>query len=247
MHRNFKVIFFDLGNTLIYSRLPWPDILAEADQALVNELHRQGCMVDRQIFIEEFVTDLRDYYRERDLDHIEFTTEYILQHLLHEFGFVLPARQVRTALNAMYAVTQANWFLEEDALPTLRTLQSQGYRLGLISNASDGDDVRTLLANHCLTEYFDPILISAEVGMRKPHPHIFKMALTLCDTAPENTVMVGDTLEADILGARNAGMISVWITQHANPDTCGADIQPDASAAALSELPDLLLRLASHR
>lgn len=247
MPRNFEVIFFDLGNTLIYSRLPWPDILAEADQALVDALHRQGCMVDRQVFIEEFVADLRDYYRERDVDQIEFTTEYILQHLLHEFGFGLPAAQVRAALNAMYAVTQANWFLEEDALPMLKTLQGQGYRLGLISNASDGEDVRTLLANHGLTQYFDPVLISAEVGMRKPHPHIFKIALTLCNTPPENTVMVGDTLEADILGANNAGMTSVWVTRRASPDTNHADIQPDASAAALIELPDILTSLAAHR
>jgi putative hydrolase of the HAD superfamily len=135
--------------------------------------------------------------------------------------------------------------VEEDAISTLDALKGLGLRLGLVSNAGDAHDVDTLVDQHHLRSYFEQVIISALVGVRKPNPHIFKLALDHFKVAPDNTVMVGDTLGADILGARNARIASVWITRRAHRSDNRAHedtIQPDAVINRLSELPALLER-----
>jgi HAD superfamily hydrolase (TIGR01509 family) len=99
--------------------------------------------------------------------------------------------------------------LYPDSLPTLKYLRNKGYRIGIISNAppSTADSVKKL----GLDKYAEPILISGIVGVTKPNPEIFKLALKLSGTEPENAVHVGDVYEADVLGARSAGMKAVLI------------------------------------
>ena len=98
-----------------------------------------------------------------------------------------------------------------------------------------------------IRSFFDKILTSAGEGIRKPNPQIFQKLLDYWDLLPTQAAMVGDTLGADILGAKNAGIFSIWITRradtpanHAHGDT----IHPDATIDALNELPGLLDQLA---
>jgi 2-haloalkanoic acid dehalogenase type II len=146
----------------------------------------------------------------------------------------------------MYAVTQKFWKPEPDAHATLEQLRQEGYRLGLISNASDDADVQALVDNAGLRDYFEVILTSAAQGIRKPNPQIFWTALDSLDVLPAQAAMVGDTLGADILGAQNAGIFSIWVTRRAATpaNLAHADtIIPDARIDSLSSLPDLLNRL----
>jgi putative hydrolase of the HAD superfamily len=187
---------------------------------------------------------LNEYYVERDTEFIEISMEQILRTLLEQYGYQnAPSEHLRPALDAMYAVSQAHWKAEHDTHETLQRLCDQGYQLGLISNANDAEDVRKLIKIWDLGPYFEVILISADIGIRKPHPRIFEMALKELGVRPERAVMVGDTLGADVLGAQNAGMASVWITRRAaksaNRDHLDT-IQPDTTVSTLQELPDLL-------
>jgi FMN phosphatase YigB (HAD superfamily) len=119
-----------------------------------------------------------------------------------------------------------------------------GYRLGMISNAADDENVQELVDKGQLRPYFEFILSSAACGIRKPDPHIFQLALEHFRVPPEKTVMVGDTLEADILGANQLGIYSIWIPRHAeNPPEGELPIQPQAVVPSLSELPKLLEEL----
>jgi FMN phosphatase YigB (HAD superfamily) len=116
----------------------------------------------------------------------------------------------------------------------------------MISNAGDDADVQHLIDRAGLRPYFQVILSSAAQGIRKPNPRIFTTALAALKSTPGQAAMVGDTLGADILGARNAGIYAVWITRRADSpaNRAHADtIRPDATIAALSELPGLLDRL----
>ena len=140
---------------------------------------------------------------------------------------------------------EQRWKLEEDAISTLDALKDQGMRLGLVSNAGDAQDVHTLIDRHHLRPYFEQVIVSALAGVRKPNPRIFKLALDKFNVGPENAVMVGDTLGADILGAKNAGIASVWIMRRAYRSDNRAHedtIRPDAVIARLSELPPLLAK-----
>jgi FMN phosphatase YigB (HAD superfamily) len=128
----------------------------------------------------------------------------------------------------------------------LRYFQEQGYRLAIISNAADDNDVQTLVDNANIRPYIDLILTSAAVGIRKPNPRIFEIALEMMDIPNSRVAMVGDTLAADILGAQNANIYSIWITRRAdNPSnrTHANTINADMEIATLEELPRRLLQI----
>jgi len=113
----------------------------------------------------------------------------------------------------------------------------------MVSNAGDAQDVDALVEQHGLGEFFEFVLVSARVGIRKPDPRIFQMAMERMGATPEKTLMVGDTLGADILGARHAGIKSVWITRRADrPDNRDHldTIQPDYRIAVLGELLNIV-------
>lgn len=79
------------------------------------------------------------------------------------------------------------------------------YRLGLISNGT-GATQRAKLRALRVEELFNPVVISEEVGFRKPHLEIFELALAAWGLSPESVLFVGDDPIADIQGARNAGL-----------------------------------------
>ena len=251
LNGRFEAILFDLGSTLIYFDANWREILPASDAALMLGLKNAGLELDEAPFLASFRSQLDAYFTERDTEFIEYTTAYILRRVLADFGFPdVPDAVVRAALVDMYAVTQTYWKPEPDAHATLDTLRRKGYLLGLISNASDDADVQALVDNAGLRPYFELILTSAGEGIRKPNPQIFWTALETFDILPSRAAMVGDTLGADILGAQNAGLFSIWLTRRADTpaNLAHADtIRPDATIHSLSELPGLLNRLDGRR
>ncbi|MBW8009937.1 MAG: HAD family hydrolase [Chloroflexi bacterium] len=239
-----KAVLFDLGNTLIYFDGVWPEVFAKADQQLVDFLEDMGIELDRDIFTREFRERLNAYYEQRESEFIEHTTAFILRTLLSEMGHGdLSDTSLNPALEQMYAVSQAHWHIVEDTIPCLETLRELGYRLGIVSNASHDADVQKLVENANIRSYFDIVLSSAACGIRKPNPKIFEIALDKLKIGPTEAVMVGDTLGADILGARNANIFSIWCKRYAetpaNRDHSDT-IHPDSSIANLSELPGVL-------
>jgi HAD superfamily hydrolase (TIGR01662 family) len=241
---HFDTILFDLGSTLIYFDGDWQNVIDVSIVALTQALEIQGSHIDKEQFFKAFNERLHAYYIERDREYIEYTTESVLVSLLRDLNYpYLPKEKVRTALDAMYQVTEQHWYPEPEALPTLEILKNRGYRLGLISNAGDAQDVYNLLEKANLRSFFELILVSADAGIRKPNPRIFKMALDHFSVPPSRAVMVGDNLNADILGARKSGIASIWITKWAaNPGSHVFEdaIIPDSTVSNLRELPDLI-------
>jgi putative hydrolase of the HAD superfamily len=99
--------------------------------------------------------------------------------------------------------------LSEDVFRTLCTLRAHDKKLGVISNGATNRQMCKLTALG-LSWCFDAVLISEAEDLRKPDPKIFARALERCGVAAENAVFVGDYPDADIVGARAAGMIPVW-------------------------------------
>ena len=90
----------------------------------------------------------------------------------------------------------------------------------------------------------DFILTSAQCSYRKPHPRIFELAIANWYFLPSETVMVGDNLDADIRGAKSAGLYGIWISRRAGSSSEDEPrVQPDATISSLTELPALLDRL----
>jgi len=246
MPTNFlRAVIFDFGGTLMYGRNNWDPYIAQADEALTKYLISRGIELNVNTFPREFRRRLAEYFRQRELDLSETTYTHVLYELVKEKGYDdVPGEVIRTALDALFAVTQNNWALEDDAIPTLMKLDENGYKLGILSNAGDDQDVQQLARGFRIDKYFDFILTSAACGYRKPHPRIFELALANWYLLPSEAVMVGDNLTADIKGAQNAGLYGIWINRRADPQMETEEkVKPDASLSSLSELPTLLDRL----
>lgn len=246
MPRNFlRAVLFDLGGTLMYERASWHAITSQADEALTNYLREQGMELNLSTFPREFRRRLDKYFKKREKDLLETTYSFVLRDLLTDKGYGDVSEDIlRTALDRLFAVTQTNWVLEDDTLATLQKLEENGYRLGLISNAGDDEDVQQLARRFGIDRYFDFILTSAACSYRKPHPRIFELALSNWYFLPSEAVMVGDNLEADVRGAQKVGLYAVWLSRRAGRRTAEhMSIQPDATLSTLYELPAFLDRL----
>jgi putative hydrolase of the HAD superfamily len=246
MTRNsLRAVTFDLGGTLMYERDSWYAVTAQGDEALTKYLIKQGLELNLSTFPVEFRRRLGEYFTQREKDLLETTYTYVLIDLLKDKGYNnLPDEVIRKALDSLFTITQTNWILEEDTRSTLRKLEQDGYRMGLISNAGDDKDVQQLISRFEIASYFDFILTSAACSYRKPHPRIFELAIANWYFLPSETVMVGDNLDADIRGAKGAGLYGVWISRRAGSSTEDQPrVQPDATISTLAELPALLDRL----
>jgi HAD superfamily hydrolase (TIGR01662 family) len=238
-----QIIFFDLGDTLIYFDGDWGDVLRRSTKRLWKFLCKSGYPINREQFKQDFSNRMRKYYLERNKDLKEYTSACVLLDYMNDLGYPNPDDMtIREAMNAMYSVSQEYWNLEIDTTPTLEWLQSNGYRLGLISNASDKDDVYSLLQQFKLTNFFEQIIISAEFGLRKPHKEIFQEGLSLFSCEPQDCFMVGDRLDMDILGAKQIGMTSIWISRRSIHKGNGHlyDVIPDYEIQSLEELKIIL-------
>ncbi|HEX7734238.1 MAG TPA: HAD-IA family hydrolase [Ktedonobacteraceae bacterium] len=130
-----------------------------------------------------------------------------------------------------------------DTLSTLETLRQRGYLLGVVTNRDyGGQPFREDLQSMGLLEYFEyhHMAISADLGVRKPNPDIFRYALERLSARPEETAMVGDNLLADVGGARALNMLGIWKPKPAvhrkYHTTQSAKVVPDVTIDALHDL-----------
>lgn len=131
--------------------------------------------------------------------------------------------------------------LMPDAREVLTRL-SKTYRIGLLTNGAP-DLQREKLLNSGLEPLLHAVAISGEHDIGKPQPEIFHRLLAELGASPAETVMIGNSLERDIQGARNAGIASVWLKVAGSEEH--ADVAPDHTITALVQLPDLIAGLAA--
>ena len=129
----------------------------------------------------------------------------------------------------------------EGVFEVLETMRKDGYRTAIIANANSAD-ARNIIATCGLENYFDVIVISGEVGIEKPDKQIFQVALKRLGVEAGNAVMVGNRIDADIVGANRIGMKSVWFRWNDRYEEIigSEDEKPDFIIKSLSELPGIL-------
>ena len=99
---------------------------------------------------------------------------------------------------------QRQWHAFDFCVETLGMLKAGGYRLGIISNWDS--TARAVIEENGLTDFFDTIVISSEVGVEKPDPRIFIEAFRLSGSEASEGLYVGDNYYDDAVGSRRAGM-----------------------------------------
>jgi len=142
-------------------------------------------------------------------------------------------------LNSAFQVAMAEICAPiEGAISLINALKGK-YKLGIITNGFT-DLQQARLDRTGLRAHFDALVISEQIGIAKPHPGIFEHALSLMGNPDRKQVlMVGDTLESDILGGINAGLDTCWLNSDNKPSPEG--ITPQYQVSSLAELEALLL------
>ena len=130
--------------------------------------------------------------------------------------------------------TKRNLF--HDTLDILDYLKGRAYPMHLITNGFENTQ-HAKIRNSGIGGYFTHVVTSEKAGIMKPHEGIFRYAMELAGTTPEKSIMIGDTLDADISGAGNVGMDTAYFNPEIPAD---GDIRPTFVIGSLSELKTIL-------
>ncbi len=229
MTSDLRAIFFDAGNTLIYPRV----------EELAEDLVQQGYPATAEDFfaaeragkqkLDEWLwPQIRQGEVPRTIDPY-YWGEY-LKALVERLA-VPEAERLRVmqrVADGFRDITLWSRVLPETP-PFLARLRAQGYYLGVISNSIG--TMEQQLQRVGLRQHFELVIDSALVGVEKPHPEIFRIALERAAIAAADAVFVGDTNATDMGGAHLAGLRGVLI------DRVGA--YPNAESPRITTLVEL--------
>lgn len=157
-----------------------------------------------------------------------------------EAHFELPTDSWQLLVNDFYTYFPDTCVPFPKLHQTLPALKRQGFLLGLITNgqcASQDPKIDGL----GIRDYFQIVLVSESLDVRKPDPKIFHMAMEELKVEPSEAVFVGDNPIADIAGAKAVGMQAIWVEDAYWEEPAIAD----GKITQLSDLPDLIDQLSS--
>ncbi len=143
-----------------------------------------------------------------------------------------------------YDAYRAKYFtLFPGTVDLLRALRERGNKLGMVTNGLS-ETHREKIALLRISEYFDAIFLSDEVGMVKPDPLLFAHACRTLGGPPARAAMVGDRYDRDIRGAIEAGLFTIWLNVRNETLPPGAK-PPDATCGSIAQAGRILLEPAS--
>jgi HAD superfamily hydrolase (TIGR01662 family) len=240
-------VIFDLGMTLVQFQGDWNSVLEESWQSLADYLVCEGYQLSEESFVFAFRELFESRHYERTVDHIEQPTTELFRQVMAQFGYSeLPGDIIQHAMERFYSVSEAHWTPKRGVKRVLDDLKEDGIQLALISNAGDVANVLRLLNKGQLGSYFNPLLVSAAEGIRKPHVTLFRKVLRAWKLHAKQIVMVGDSLMEDIVGAQRAGIHQIWLKEHVDtPEnhSVAENVQPEAIAATFNEVPDIIRKM----
>jgi putative hydrolase of the HAD superfamily len=224
-----RAILFDVGNTLLF--LDYPRLAMGVSSATGVPITPEGLAAvagEAALLMERGDTTDRD------------RASRYLEQLFVLCG--VPAAQtnlVRDTLLALHRQRHLWSGVDPDTGPALDRLLAAGYRLAVVSN-SDGRAEEALVVAG-LRRRFELVVDSQLVGVEKPDPRIFQMALEMLRLPPANALYVGDLYEVDVVGARRAGLDVILL------DPLGQHRQRDVRTAPnVVEVANLLLENAGN-
>ncbi len=222
-----KVVFFDLDDTLVDTSR-----LAEmARKNAIENMIRHGLPVDFDTAYQELL-ELINEYGSNFGRHFDY--------LLRRLDLPSNPKWIAAGVIAYHNTKFAYLKSVRGARRLLLELKKSGYKLGIIT---DGDPIKQWekILRLELDAYFDEVLISDHLGVKKPHRKIFEKALRKMKVEPDEAIMVGDRLYSDIYGAKQVGMRTVWFKygKYANRELEYQEYA-DFTIRSLEELPGIL-------
>lgn len=241
--RNIKAVAFDLFNTLI--TVDMPSRYASIDR-LLDSLQAQGVAVHADDFMPVYRDVVKRFVSEAERLGEETHNGLWVSTTLQQLGIDVQPQDPRVteAVEAYFSAFVDNARPLPGTADMLAALKPR-YRLGLLSNLTHGPAARQILDHVNLSAYFEVLLVSGDLGYRKPHPRAFQTLIEALDVPPASIAFVGDDPRTDVQGASLAGMQPVQTVYAQRQRDTAAMMTPPAnpSVPAIASWQDLLTLL----
>lgn len=220
-----RAVLFDWGGTLMEEA--WGDEIAlEGHAAGLGALGREGLPTAEAL--TQFLNDNEDELFVRGEDELDIVE--VMRRAFDGHGVDLTDDDLRLFLTSAHDVWASYYQLGASTHALLEALRHRGLRLALVSNTASPEWLLApVLERQGLTERLDAIVLSSEVGKRKPHRAMFEQALAEVGAEPGEALFVGDRLANDVAGAAAVGIATVqalWF----RADDVDAEVEPDYQA-----------------
>ena len=219
-----KAVTFDLWETLLFEK---DGASAERTSARCRKLAHALNRFEALVSIEQ-VEDalnktisslLKEWNKNKDVTHMD-QIQLFLENLPKRS--VMPKTKLIKDLSSAYVSPffEVPPYLNPDAHTTLKWLKERHNRIGLICNTglTPGTALRRFLSEQKVSDHFDLMVFSDEVGIRKPDRRIFQLVAKKMKMEPCEVVHIGDNLKADVYGAKNAGFKAIHFSSDVGRD-----------------------------
>ncbi len=225
-------ILFDIGDTLLAATLLQEQALREASHAL----EMAGLVPDSEsLRLAYSSADQEAGFQDLpDLNHL-YADPRVFERACGSLGW-----QNSDALTWEFLTIHRNQVRKcirpnPEHIESIQRLASRGFRLGVVSNGTTVEQQEQLRLLE-LDQFFSPIVVSQQAGIRKPTPAIFHLAIRDWGIPASQILMVGDRPDIDILGAKRAGMKAALTWEFVSHPTEMIPVLPDCLVASIAEL-----------
>ena len=230
-----NTVFFDFYNTLVKFWPPLDQIqeaaCSEFGLGVSEEGIRRGYAIADVYFNSENAR--KPLALRSDEERLEFFSVY--EQMILENAGLSVSLDLATKIWNMASSIPKDFMPFDDTIEALSDLRSEGFKLGLISNLRR--DMANLTEKLGLSSLIDICITSADVGVEKPNPAIFKAALDSAKISADQAIHVGDLHKSDVLGAKSAGMHAILLDR----EGYSVDVDDCPVVQSLADIRPLLL------
>lgn len=223
---NIKSLFFDVGDTLAYRYLPYEQALADASKKFGYSPDESKLLEAKSVSAEYYKKNRQNFKSVEEIQQFIFLFSKLILDVLNIKPQDGDTKKIIDDIDYLGA-TYYRLFPE-----VLGVLDILGRKFGIMAIVSNWN---IYLEDFCkvmrIKDYFDFIVVSDIVGVWKPAPKIFEIAIKNSGCAPDEIVYIGNSYEEDIVGARGVGIQPILIDRNNN--------YPDADCCKIKNLTEL--------
>lgn len=207
-----KAVIFDLGHTLIDYYHEWRTPEQKAIHRLYRHLTDYGVVAEEVSFAKDLSSVLDLGRRKKAEEMVEIPLREVLHRIYERYGCDGDEDLMVDGFDIFYDVLVEHRKPFPGTVEMLEGLKARGYAIGLVSDVAWGlpsEYPQKDMGHFGIDIFFDDMVFSTDVGLRKPHPRLFKLALYNLGADIEESLFVGNSLQADIRGALNVGLKAI--------------------------------------
>jgi len=234
-----KAVLFDFGGTLVETppQFDYETCLLSHHQSLI----KNGVSVSYEDYKKTEIETWKKFFAVGSLREVTFP--FVISEVLTRLGYSLkPTGKIVTEAAEAFMKPLIKARTMDEHVPSILRRLKKKYKLGVVSNSSYSPTVRKTLERFRLDKFFDAVVVSADVGWRKPSPKIFRKALQALRIATSESVFIGDEPEHDVEGAKKVGMRTILLKKPSTNEKMHK-VKPDETIYEIKDLPRALASL----